>query len=118
MEPVDLIQQQLEAYNARDLGRFVAAYSDTIRVFRLPDTEPAIAGKPQLADAYRTRFSSPGLHATIVNRIVLGNKVIDHERVVGIRDAAVEVVAVYEVVDGLIETVWFFYPEDPPPVPK
>lgn len=114
MNPVDIVQEQLEAYNARDLERFAATYSDTIRIFRLPDTEPAIAGKSQLADVYRSRFASPGLHATIVNRIVLGNKVIDHERVVGIRETPVEAVAAYEVVDGLIETVWFFHPENPP----
>jgi hypothetical protein len=42
--------------------------------------------------------------------MVLGNKVIDHERVVGIRQEAVEAVAVYEVDGGLIRAVWFFYP--------
>ena len=94
MTAVDVVQEQLEAYNARDLDRFVATYSDTIRIFRLPDTEPAVAGKTQLADTYRNRFSSPNLHATIVNRMVLGNKVIDHESVVGIRDTTVEAVAV------------------------
>ena len=114
MNPVDIVQEQLEAYNARDLERFSATYSDTIRIFRMPATEPAIAGKTQLNDTYRGRFSSPNLHADIVNRIVIGNKVIDHERVVGIKEAAIEAVAVYEVEDGLIETVWFFYPEDPP----
>ena len=114
MNPVDIVQEQLEAYNARDLERFAATYSDTIRIFRMPAEEPAIAGKAQLADTYRGRFASPNLHADIVNRIVIGNKVIDHERVVGIRETAIEAVAVYEVVDGLIETVWFFYPENPP----
>ncbi len=89
-----------------------ATYSDAIRIYRLPATEPAIVGKAQLAETYRKRFTSPNLHADIVNRIVLGNKVIDHERVVGIKEAPIEAVAVYEVVSGLIETVWFFYPGD------
>ena len=118
MNPVDIVQEQLEAYNARDLERFAATYSDTIQIFRMPAADPAIAGQPQLRDTYRARFASPNLHAEIVNRIVIGNKVIDHERVVGIRETAIEAVAVYEVVDGLIETVWFFYPENPPPAPK
>ncbi len=110
---VDIVQEQLEAYNARDLDRFAATYSDAIRIYRLPATDPAIVGKAQLSETYRKRFSSPGLHADIVNRIVLGNKVIDHERVVGIRETTVEAVAVYEVVDDLIETVWFFHPDAP-----
>ena len=109
---VDIVQEQLEAYNARDLERFAATYSDAIRIYRLPAAEPAIVGKAQLAETYRKRFSSPSLHADIVNRIVLGNKVIDHERVVGIKEVPIEAVAVYEVVSGLIETVWFFYPGD------
>lgn len=113
MNPVDIVQEQLEAYNARDLERFAATYSDTIRIFRMPASdEPAIAGQGQLRDTYRSRFASPNLHADIVNRIVIGNKVIDHERVVGIKETPIEAVAVYEVVDGLIETVWFFYPGD------
>ena len=37
-------------------------------------------------------------------------KVIDHERVIGIRDGPMEAVAVYEVRDGLIRNVWFFFP--------
>ena len=109
---VDIVQEQLEAYNARDLERFAATYSEGIRIYRLPATDPAIVGKAQLAETYRKRFASPGLHADIVNRIVLGNKVVDHERVVGIKEVPIEAVAVYEVVDGLIQTVWFFHPEE------
>jgi hypothetical protein len=118
MNAVDVVQEQLEAYNARDLDRFAATYGEHIRIYRLPATEPAISGQAQLREVYRTRFASPGLHAEIVARIEIGNKVIDHERVVGIRDTPVEAVAVYEVVDGLIRTVWFFYPDDPPASPR
>jgi len=118
MTPTELVQRQLEAYNARDLEGFAETYADDIRIFRMPSTEPAIVGMEKLRDVYRARFTSQGLHAEIVNRIVIGNKVIDHERVVGIEKNPVEAVAVYEVVDGLIKTVWFFYPEKPFPVPK
>ena len=118
MTPTEVVQEQLEAYNARDLDRFAATYSDAIRIYRMPAAEPAIVGKSQLADVYRRRFSAPGLHADILARIVLGNKVIDHERVRGIQEHPIEAVAVYEVVSGLIETVWFYYPAEPFPIPK
>jgi hypothetical protein len=114
MTPEEIVQEQLEAYNARDLERFAATYADGITIYRLPALEPAIAGKARLREVYRARFASPGLHAEIVNRIVLGNKVIDHERVVGIKPEPVEAVAAYEVADGLIRRVWFFYPQEPP----
>jgi hypothetical protein len=105
-----VVQEQLEAYNARDLDRFAATYSKDIRIWRMPATEPSIVGQAQLRETYRKRFESPNLHAEIVNRIVTGNKVIDHERVVGIKEAPIEAVAVYEVTGGLIGAVWFFYP--------
>jgi len=110
---VDVVQRQVEAYNARDLDRFVSAYSETIAIFRMPSTEPIISGRVELARFYSTqrftqRFNLPGLHAEIVNRIALGNKVIDHERILGIRDTPFEIAAVYEVVGALIERVWFF----------
>ena len=41
--------------------------------------------------------------------MVMGNKVVDQERIVGIGDAPMDAVAVYEVGgDGLIAAVWFF----------
>jgi len=113
MTASDVVQRQLEAYNARDLDAFAATYSDDVRLYRMPAPQPSVSGKAQLRDVYRQRFASPNLHADVVTRIVLGNKVIDHERVVGIREQAVEALAVYEVEGELITTVWFFYPENP-----
>ena len=110
--PVEIVQRQLEAYNARNLERFVATYADDVKVYRMPLLEPTIVGKAKLSEFYATqRFNLPALRAEIVNRIVLGNKVIDHERVFGIREQPMEVAAVYEVAGGLIRTVWFFAPE-------
>lgn len=112
MSPETVVQHQLEAYHARDLQRFLTVYSDEIKVFRPPATEPAITGKAAFAQFYATqRFNLPSLHAEIVNRIVLGNKVFDHERVTGVREHPFDVVAVYEVTDALIQTVWFFAAE-------
>ena len=115
MTAVDVVQRQLEAYNARDLERFAATYADDVTLYRMPATAPVIQGKARLREVYRDRFSSPNLHAEILSRIVLGNKVIDHERVRGIRETPLEALAIYEVEDGLIRTVWFFYPAEPFP---
>ena len=112
MSPEVPVQQQLDAYNARDLARFVAPYAEDVRVYRPPAAVPALAGKRALADYYAAnRFNLPALHADLVARMVLGNKVVDHERISGVRDAPFDAVAVYEVVDGLIRAVWFFNAE-------
>lgn len=109
LTPEQAVQHQLDAYNARDLARFLAVYGDDVVVYRLPSLEPAFAGLASLAEFYRTqRFSLPALHAELVNRMVIGNVVIDHERVHGVRERPFEVAASYRVIDGLIRTVWFF----------
>jgi hypothetical protein len=113
--PVEVVDEQLGAYNARNLEAFAATYASDIRIWRMPATEPSIVGQAQLREVYSKRFSSPDLHATIVNRIATGDKVIDHERVVGIEAGPIEAVAVYQVVDGLIAKVWFYYPADKTP---
>src|SRR5262245_24030091 len=106
MHIVDVVQRQLEAYNARDLARFLATYHGAVQIFRPPSREPAISGLAQLSEFYATqRFSLPGLKADLLNRMVVGNRVIDHERVHGVRDKPFEAAVVYEVVDGKIQTV-------------
>ena len=108
MNPVDPVQRQLDAYNAHDLERFVAQYSDDVRVFRPPAAEPTLSGKRAFAEHYaRNRFTLPALHAEVVNRMVCGNKVVDHERITGLGPDVVEAIAVYEIEGELIRTVWF-----------
>ena len=109
MNPVEPVQRQLEAYNARDLERFVAQYAEDIRVFRPPAPEPVLAGKQAFAKHYAdNRFTLPNLHAEVVNRMVSGNTVVDHERITGLQPGVVEAIAVYSVSDGLIQAVWFY----------
>jgi len=63
----------------------VAEYTDDVEVFRPPATEPVLQGKAAFAAHYAAnRFNLPALHAALVNRMVLGNKVIDHERITGL----------------------------------
>ncbi len=103
------VQRQLDAYNAHDLERFVAEYTDGVEVFRPPSAEPVLRGKAAFAAHYAAnRFNRPGLHAEVTNRMVAGNVVVDHERVVGLEDGTVEAIAVYEVTQGRISKVWFF----------
>lgn len=108
MTPEQLVQEQLDAYNARDLARFVATFAEDVVSYRMPDREPMLRGKVALAEHYAThRFNLPTLHADLVARIVMGNTVIDHERIHGVRAAPYEAVAIHEVRHGLIATVWF-----------
>ena len=106
--PEPFAQRQLDAYNDRDLERFVAEYTENVEVYRLGEREPVLVGKPALAEHYKTkRFNLPDLHAELVNRMVFGNKVIDQERVLGVQPTPMEVAAIYEVTPLGISKVWF-----------
>jgi hypothetical protein len=112
MSPVEIVQRQLEAYNSHDLAAFAACYCDDIQMIRLPATEPAIRNKAEMVEFYGSnRFMAPQLHAEILNRIVLGNKVIDHERISGLQKDPFEVVVIYEVTDELIRKTWSLWPQ-------
>lgn len=109
MNPADPVQRQLDAYNAHDLERFVAEYAEDIQVFRPPAVEPVLCGKKAFSEHYaKNRFTLPNLHAEVVNRMVAGSTVVDHERITGLNDGVVEAIAVYQVTAGRIHTVWFY----------
>ncbi len=109
MNPVKVVQRQLEAYNNRDLAGFLENFAEDVQVFRLPLLEPSISGKPQLAAFYATkRFNRPDLQAQLLNRTVLGQKIFDHERIYGVQEIPFEIVVVYQVQRGLIQTMWAF----------
>lgn len=103
------VAEQLEAYNARDLERFLACYAPDVRVIDLPFGTVRLGGKAAFAEAYGRQFSRyPEQRAVIVARQVAGEFVIDTEYVTGNFDRPpAHVVAMYHVRDGLIQTVWF-----------
>jgi hypothetical protein len=107
-DPESFAQRQLEAYNDRDLVRFVREYTEDVQVFRLPDPKPTMVGREALAAHYRdNRFNLPDLHAELVKRMVFGNKVIDQEIVTGLPGGRMDVAAIYEVTPQGISKVWF-----------
>ncbi|WP_394832933.1 nuclear transport factor 2 family protein [Pendulispora rubella] len=112
LSPLEVVQRQFDAYNRRNLDDFLANFHEDVKVFRPPSPDPAIVGKCQLADFYASeRFNRPALKAELISRTVLGNKVFDHERIWGVRETAFEMMAVFEVQDGAIRTIWGFSAE-------
>src|SRR5262245_1803262 len=111
MTPTEVVNAQLEAYNARDVQAFAATYADDACIYRMPHSKLAFRGKAQIIEQYGGKtFKSESLHAEILGRLAVGNKVIDHERTVGLRPEPVEIVVVYEVHNSLIQSVWFYEP--------
>lgn len=109
MTPLAIVQGQLDAYNARDLDSFLAFFSERVQVFRPHTAGPSLSGKAEFARFYASeRFNRPGLRAELLSRMVLGERVIDHERIWGVTEQPIEMAVVYELREGLIETLWAF----------
>ena len=105
-----VVQRQLDAYNRRDLAAFLDCYAEDAKLYRPPHTL-SLEGRDAIATRYGTMFEqSPGLHASIVKRIVLDRFVIDHEHVEGQPRGPFDAAAIYEVVDGRIVNVRFVVP--------
>ncbi|MBT8115147.1 MAG: nuclear transport factor 2 family protein [Arenicella sp.] len=95
-----VVQSNLDAYNQRDIDGFMASISGEIELYGYGNPEPSLAGAAAVRDFYLQLFeNSPGLKSTILSRIVIGNKVIDHESITGRNgsDELVELVLIYEV---------------------
>jgi hypothetical protein len=109
MSPTDVVQRQLDAYNAHDLAAFLATYSEAAELTRVGKADAPVTGKGAISDLYASRvFNVPGHRAELFGRLAFGNKVVDHERVFGLSPEPFEALAVYEVTDDLIQRVWFF----------
>lgn len=104
--PVD---QQLKAYNARDIDAFMQWWAEDCQYYAWPATLLA-DGAQAIRARHVERFQEPDLHGKLLHRIVLGQMVIDHETVT--RNfpegkGEVDVVCIYEVAQGKIAKAWF-----------
>jgi len=107
--PVAVVQAQLDAYNAKDLDALMATYAPDAQQFALHGALLA-EGHEQIRPRYAARFAEPDLRAQLLTRSVAGNFVTDLELVY--RNfpegrGTVEMLCVYEVVDGRIARASF-----------
>lgn len=113
-------QAQLDAYNAHDLDAFMAVYAEDTVISQLASGQVQMTGAAQMRERYGRLFTNaPQINAGLVNRITLGDFVIDHERVTGRPDGTEnQAAAIYYAPDGLIRQVWFVHetPTDDNPV--
>ncbi len=108
MQPENIAQRQLDAYNAHLIDEFCANFDESVQIIEQADGKVTMEGKAALREFYiNHRFNLPDLHAKLLSRITTGNFVIDHEHITGLGDDIVELVAIYEVRDKLIQRVWF-----------
>lgn len=105
--PAALAQRQLNAYNGRDVEAFLEPYGDDVQVYSYPG-KFLYRGKAQMREHYSSMFAkAPELHCELLSRIVLGNTVIDQERITGRAEGVIHAAAIYTVEAGKIVRVEF-----------
>ena len=109
INPAAVVQAQLDAYNAKDIDALMATYAPDAQQFTLHGAMLA-EGHDAIRPRYIARFTEPDLHARLVTRSVVGNVVTDVEVVTrnfpeGL--GTVEILCIYEVVDGRIARASF-----------
>jgi hypothetical protein len=98
--PEQVVQEQLDTYNARDIEGFMSVMSQDVALYELHQSDPSASGHEAVKRLYTELFAkSPNLHSILLNRVVMGNKIIDHESITGRlgNDQVVELAVIYEV---------------------
>lgn len=104
--PELIVNEQLKAYNDRNIDAFMATYTSDISLFRYPD-QLSSKGQEAMRKSYKQWFDqTPDLHAIVTKRIIIGNKVIDKEQVTA-NGEVLQAIAIYEIENGLIHKVTF-----------
>lgn len=105
--PENIVQRQVNAYNLQNVEAFLENYSDAIEIYEFPNTL-TIKGKKDFSEGWKEFFEkNPDLHCEIINRTVIGNTVIDHERVKYDEGNYNEAVAIYTIENEKITKVYF-----------
>jgi hypothetical protein len=107
-DPATVVQCQLDAYNARNLDALLAIYAEDAQLFEHPNSLLA-RGTAELRARFAARFQESNLHAQLLQRIVSGTTVIDHERVTRTfpeGPGTVELTMIYEVQGDRITRAW------------
>ena len=104
----DLMDGQMDAYNAQDLDAYAAFFTPDVIV---GDLNGAVAQRSyaELRARYEKTFAQfPQNRAELLSRTVVGNTVVEHERVVRAPGGETfEVICIYTLADGKIARVDF-----------
>ena len=81
MNLAEFAQRQLDAYNAQDLDAYCTFFTDDVIIAGVGGAVTG-EGNAALRERYAGAFAKfPNNRADLLGRLVLGNTVIDHERV-------------------------------------
>ncbi len=104
--PADVVQRQVNAFNAHDLNALLATYAEDVKLYDFPDQLLA-SGRAALRTHYEKQLTpDTKVHWEVRKRMVAGNVVVDEVRWTGRADGKeTEGVGIYEIRNGQIQSV-------------
>lgn len=115
--PAKIVQRQVDSYNAGNLDAFVNCYSENVIVRNFP-ADTLYVGHEKMRKNYGSLSPDKKVYdVEVTKRIVIGNKVIDEEKVTGNGKTQMQV-ALYEVNNGKISSMTFIFDDSTAPNPE
>ncbi|BFM05035.1 hypothetical protein [Halioxenophilus aromaticivorans] len=103
---IEVVDRQLAAYNRKDAAEWASTYA-VEAVQRSIDGEILANGRAEIQKNIAARFLEPDLNASIIERRVYDDTVIDHELIIrnfpeGL--GSVEMLCIYSIENNLIKS--------------
>jgi putative hydrolase of HD superfamily len=104
-----VVDREVAAYNAHDAAGVAAMHDRNATLTVLPSGKVLATGNAEVQAFFTQRFiKNPTAHLALTQRNVLKNMVISHYALSGVPGVP-EIVAMYEVENGLITSEWLIY---------
>lgn len=103
-----IVQKQVDSYNAGNLDAFVGCYSKDVVVSNFPQDTLYVGHDVMRVNYKGLSPENKVWDVKVVNRISIGNIVIDHEKVTGNGKEQMQV-AIYEVNNDAIDSMSFIF---------
>ena len=100
-----MVRREQAAYLAHDLEAFLAMYSPTAQLQLADGT--VMRGRRSLREYYRPHFEAGQCKTELIQRITLGEWVVDHSLVHDSDQGPTPTISLYRVQEGLIVEVRF-----------
>lgn len=106
--PRDVVNRQLEVYNAHDIEGYCALFAPDATIADLVTGQIICSGLEEIRSVYAKRFAdNPALHCIVHQKLEGPTHAIDKETVSGLPSGPLHIMAIYEVRQGLIQNLKF-----------
>ncbi len=110
VSPQQLVQQQIDGWNAHNAANFAAPYADTTSLYTFPNQVLARFKNHKEIEVYYAKLfeANPRLHCDVASQMMVGNTVVLHEKITGWTNRPnSESIVIYHVENNKIVSVHF-----------